>query len=364
MPAHIIKRADCGGTWYLVDGDLIKSLKTKTRRYAEALLRQHQDGKYGLKPVETVGEYYERWIERQIEPLVRKAQRRDYKQHFDCYLLPKFKDVSLLEIRTGDLSDFRVELLRKVKVKTARNIIDASFRAMYRDARGEIDELAGKDPFMDVRWPKVHREPPDPFTVEEQERIIAFFGEHEPFFYAFVRFQFETGARPSESTGLTWMDLDKTASTVRILKSRYLKADNDTKTTKSRRIIKITPELMELLQCLRHPWQKETDKVFINKHGAALSADQFRADYWNRMLEALGIRRRKFYATRHSMITQMVDAGYKLKAIAEYCGTSVTMIEEDYCGSLQLDPTILPRPSEKPLRNMASPTGFEPVLPA
>jgi integrase len=365
MPAHIIKRADCGGTWYLVDGDLIKSLKTKTKRYAEALLRQHQDGKYGLKPVETIGEYYARWIGRQIEPLVRKAQIRDYKQHFTCYLLPKFKDVSLLEIRTGDLVNFQVELLQKGRaVKTVRNIIDASFRAMYRDARAEIDELAGKDPFMDVRWPKARGEPPDPFTADERDRIIAFFGAEEPFYYAFVRLQFETGMRPSESTGLTWLDLDKTASTVRILTSRYLKADNDTKTTRSRRIIKIAPELMELLELLRHPWQKHTDKVFLNKHGAALSADAFRADYWNRVLDALGIRKRGLYKARHTFITEMVKAGYNLKAIAEYCGTSVSRIEENYCGELHLDPTILPRPSEKPLENMASPTGFEPVLPA
>ena len=54
---------------------------------------------------------------------------------------------------------------------------------------------------------------------------------------------------------------------------------------------------MELVQLLRHAWQKDSDKVFINKHGAPLSADAFRADYWNRMLDALGIRKRKFYAT-------------------------------------------------------------------
>ena len=42
MAAHIIKRADCGGTWYLVDGNLVKSLKTKAKRYAEVLLRQYE----------------------------------------------------------------------------------------------------------------------------------------------------------------------------------------------------------------------------------------------------------------------------------------------------------------------------------
>jgi integrase len=365
MPAYIIERADCGGTYYLVDGEHTKSLKTKTKRYAEALLRQYQDGKYNLKPVPTVKEFFDSWIQKKIEPLVRRSLPRDYNQHFDAYVLPRFKDTRLSEVGTKDLTAFQVELLQKgLAVKTARNIIDSSFRALYRDARAEIDELKGKDPFIDIRWPKARREPPDPFMAEERDRIIEFFGVQEPFFYAFVRFQFETGMRPSESTGLTWADLDKQASTVRILTSRYLKADNNTKTTKSRRIIKIAPELMDLLQLLRHPWQKDTDKVFINKHGTGLSADQFRADYWNRMLDALGIRKRKFYATRHTFITQMVDAGYKLKAIAEYCGTSVSRIEENYCGSLQLDPTILPRPSEKPLQNMASPTGFEPVLPA
>jgi hypothetical protein len=59
-------------------------------------------------------------------------------------------------------------------------------------------------------------------------------------------------------------------------------------------------------------------------------------------------------------------AGYNLKAIAEYCGTSVTMIEEDYCGKLELkiQSDDFQRSAAKPLNSMASPTGFEPVLPA
>jgi integrase len=368
MPAHLIKRADCGGTYYLVDGELTKSLKTKTKRYAEALLREYQDGKYRLAPVPTVGAYYERWIERKIEPLCRRAQIRDYRQAFKKHILPRFKDTSLLEIRTGDLSDFQVELLRKgLKVKSARNIIDASFRACYRDARAEIDELAGKDPFMDLRWPKVRREPPDPLTAEERDKVIAYFSEQEPFYYPFVRFQFETGMRPSESTALTWHDLNETASTVRIAKSRNLNTENNTKTSKSYRTIIIVRELMELLQCMRHPWSKDTDHIFLNKHGAPLTSDHFRGDYWNRVLDALGIRKRGFYACRHTFITEMVKKGYNLKAIAQYAGTSTTMIEDNYCGELNLDPndpTIFQRSSEKALSSLASPTGFEPVSPA
>src|SRR5207249_3831005 len=135
--------------------------------------------------------------------------------------LLRFEDVSFLKIKIGDLADFQLELLQKgLKVKSARNVIDASFRAMYRDARAEIDELRGRDPFLDLRWPKVRRDPPDPLNPEERERILTYFANREPFYYPFIRFQFETGCRPSESTALTWADLDQATSTVRVYKSR------------------------------------------------------------------------------------------------------------------------------------------------
>jgi hypothetical protein len=44
----------------------------------------------------------------------------------------------------------------------------------------------------------------------------------------------------------------------------------------------------------------------------------------------VGIRRRKFYATRHSFISWALTRGMNLKALAEYVGTSVAMIEKSY----------------------------------
>lgn len=45
--------------WYLIDGFYNKSLKTKTKRYAEARLRQYLDGKYNLESVRTVQKFYD-----------------------------------------------------------------------------------------------------------------------------------------------------------------------------------------------------------------------------------------------------------------------------------------------------------------
>jgi integrase len=57
---------------------------------------------------------------------------------------------------------------------------------------------------------------------------------------------------------------------------------------------------------------------------------------WGKPLKELGIRHRKFYACRHTTITELVSAGHNLKAIADYCGTSVVMIEQNYCGRVAL----------------------------
>src|SRR5262245_35626738 len=59
MPAHLIWKDDNGKHgYYLADGYLVKSLKTKSKAHAEALLKQYIQGKYNLNPCPTVKEFY------------------------------------------------------------------------------------------------------------------------------------------------------------------------------------------------------------------------------------------------------------------------------------------------------------------
>ena len=72
MPAHL--KQNKFGVFYRVDGYLNKSLKTKTKRYAEARLRQYLDGRYNVGAIPTVQKYYDSWIEQKVPPLVRHSQ--------------------------------------------------------------------------------------------------------------------------------------------------------------------------------------------------------------------------------------------------------------------------------------------------
>jgi hypothetical protein len=55
LAAHIKFRKD-RNSYYLVDGNLIRSLKTEKKGLAQHLLEQYIRGKFGLKPSPTVKE--------------------------------------------------------------------------------------------------------------------------------------------------------------------------------------------------------------------------------------------------------------------------------------------------------------------
>src|SRR5262245_22054982 len=73
-------------------------------------------------------------------PAVRASLTRTYRKHLKRHLRPVFGGKRLDEITRAALLDFRGMLTRSeqergkgLKMKTARDIIDGTFRALYRD---------------------------------------------------------------------------------------------------------------------------------------------------------------------------------------------------------------------------------------
>ena len=65
-----------------------------------------------------------------------------------------------------------------------------------------------------------------------------------------------------------------------------------------------------------------------------------------------------------SFITEAIKCGENPLAVAQYCGTSLAMIQGDCCGTLGLqldyDRTKIEPQAENPLQNMVAGPGFEP----
>ncbi len=143
------------------------------------------------KPI-TVRKFYEEWIEKKKPPFVRVSLQRDYQQNFQRNILPFMGDLELKSVTVDTLESFRIYLVneRKLAVKTARNIIDGSLRAMIRDAGRRLD----RNPFNDLPanwWPRLPQSEPDPYTEQERDAILAYYRNNRPqWAYAFVYFRF------------------------------------------------------------------------------------------------------------------------------------------------------------------------------
>ncbi len=167
-------------------------------------------------------------------------------------------------------------------------------------------------------------------------------------------------ARPFVAAWKPGSDVDLEQGTVSVNKSRNMGTEAATKTANSERIIPVDESLVEILKLLPSR-ELGLTHVFVGKRGEPMSK-KWAEHNWAEPLEKLGIRHRKFYATRHTFITEMVKAGYNLKGIADYAGTSVAMIEADYCARMALAThrTEIAQPTEKPLSGLVAGPGFEP----
>lgn len=357
MPPHLIQRGP-KKIYYLVDGRTVRSLATTVKRYALLQLEKYSRGKLQLDDELTVKEFYDRWIvNMQNNSTLRPSAVRDYVYAFK-YVLPEFGDLPLSQLDAGKLAVFRNKLLRTLSQKSCRNIIDGSFRAMWRAA--SYENLVDRNPFTFLQWAPQVRTEPDPFTSVERDTIIAHFLLRDPFYYPWAFVQFHTGMRPSEASALTWNDVDLEAGTIAIRKSRDMGKTSATKTTGSHRIIPIS-EAVKLVLLLLPSRDLGLSHVFVNKFGRALSK-KWAEHNWSKTLKKLGIRHRKFYATRHTFITEAIKAGDSPVAVAQYCGTSVEMIMKDYCGTVRLlsiDAAKIQHVLEKPFINMVAGPGFE-----
>jgi hypothetical protein len=122
----------------------------------------------------TIGQFYPTWVARKVSPIVRPSRARDYRNHFRTYILPYVADVALQDLSVAHLEELRARLQidRHLGMKTVRNVIDGSLRAMVRDARKA--GLQTGAPFADLEWPRRIVPGPDPFTEDERDRLLEF----------------------------------------------------------------------------------------------------------------------------------------------------------------------------------------------
>jgi integrase len=290
------------------------------------------------KTVRTIRDYYDTWIKRQVAPRVRLNTQLTRQCYFDGLILPRFGDRPLSDtgLTTSDLMDFQAELLRcglrdkPLKISSVKSIILGHFRSMWTEAR-TVDKLITANPFADMKWPETRAGKPDPFTEADRDKVLAYLEKKMSRYYPWVFALFWTGMRPSESTALRVSDVDLEAGTLSLTKSRVRGSDGGTKTAASERTITVMPHVLTVLRKVPRPLhEKAGDFFFLDSKGHGIRHDFWAMNNWSRICKAAKVRPRKFYATRHTFISAALSHGESPLEVAEYCGTSMRMIDRHY----------------------------------
>jgi integrase len=199
-------------------------------------------------------------------------------------------------------------------------------------------KLISSNPFADVDFKPPKTKPIiDPFTPAETLAIIQAF-ESTPH-GNLVKFLFMTGCRSSEAFGLRWQNVNPEF----ILFSEAIVGDirKGTKTGAIRRF-PCNATLCSLLDDMRLS-ANSNDLVFARASGNAINSNDFLNNYWRGRKGRQGIiprlisegkvyRYRPQYNTRHTFITQCIDAGIPIPTVASWVGNSPTIIFKHYCG--------------------------------
>jgi integrase len=164
-----------------------------------------------------------------------------------------------------------------------------------------------------------------PFNSVEVTKIITYFYERYPSYGPFVEFLLFSGVRTGEAVGLRWQDVDLEKRTIAIEQSisrergGYKKIAKRPKTLQSRRILKMSDRIYDLFLRI---WGEilEKDLVFKSSKGYEIDHGNFRNKYWKPSLNELAIPYRKPYATRHTLLSEALEAGLTVPQVAAIAG--------------------------------------------
>jgi len=292
----------------------------------------------------TVRSYYRRWIVEQT-PLVRKALARDYRRHLEGYVLATLGELYLADLKPSDVRALQADLLtRGLSVKTVKNIISGSLRAMIGQATA--DELVTRAVFAGLKWPEWTPPEPDPFTADERSRIVEWFARarfgfpqrpgsrrrtmllHPPF-HAYLHLLFWSGMRPSEASGLMWGDVDLKVGVVHIRRSRHLYGYNAPKTKTARRTVELFPETVRLLHAIKPLHARPDTPVFTSTTETPIEPKSF-SEHFYRAQRALSIRPRGLYCTKDTFVTTALEAGVKIAWLEQQTGVRYETLRKHY----------------------------------
>lgn len=331
-PAPYAKRAaatipNSGGKrkFFTGHGTTERRALADAQRQAAEWLAGYQAGR--VDSTITVRGYLEVWL-RDRAPMRGQAQTVEMHRQSIARLLPAIGNIRLTELDPPTLQRALTALVRKGRAPRTVNLSRSSLSTMLTDARR--DRLITSNPVEDTTPARNDRGPTEPFTAEEAARLLAWSQREQHQDWPIYACLLTYGLRIGEVLGLRWQDVDSTAGTLSVagkvhrLGKGTPQLSDKTKTPQSRRTLPLMPLVTDALA-----WRRErTDSptlIFTGERGQPLSDNTVRKRLY-RTLARYGLPRRKPHASRHAVVTLLIQQGADAATVAAIVGHSSTHV--------------------------------------
>jgi len=289
---------------------------------------------------------------------------QNYESKIIQYIIPFFKDKSFIAIKSIDIKNFQKQLLKKLDVKSVKNIrtplsgifqtaidleiiehnpvSDANSLTDYEKKKKQLEKANKIAKLSEEEIDESYAESKvDPFSETEIKTLIKIIKRDK--LRNYIALSFLLGARPSEMINIRWERVNFEKKYVRILGAitgkETLEERNLNKSISSQRIIYLSDAAIRYFKKQFEITGKDKSYVFLNQHKEMYTDVRAIRKSFALALKSSGIRRRRLYDLRHSfasinlseerlpliLISQMMghkDASITLQKYSAYISSS------------------------------------------
>lgn len=251
-----------------------------------------------------------------------KSVQVDYISKAKRLILPYFKGYELSEIKPLDIEKWQGIILKNYSTTTAKrlkNILNMALQKAY------LNNIISKNPLTLVDSFRIIHSKKEPYSVDEMIKILT---HAQGWLRVFLHIAFTTGLRTGELMALRWSDIDYDKRIININRS-ITKGEikNSSALKNHNRVVVLADYLVGILK----NYDSRSEWLFPSRTGEPYSESKAIAKhYFKPLLERIGVEYRTLYATRHTFISLLRNAGVSREFVAELAGHSEAVSDKHY----------------------------------
>lgn len=261
----------------------------------------------------TIQEALKDWLKRN-ESKYELSTLRGYNSAIFHHLIPQFGTFKIADLSVIQIKEWLAKLTCSNKRK---NNVLIPLRRLYEEMY--LDEIIDKNPLDRIKNLTVSPREPEPFSLNEIEKILSQLEGQER---NLIQFAFWSGLRTSELIALTWQDIEFEKNRFYVRRAKVRGFLKDTKTSSGRRTVELQAEAKQaLLNQYTYTGPANGDIFHDSRNNQPWKNDQgIRKVVWTPALKKAEVKYREPYQTRHTFASMLLSNGQNPMDVAAQMG--------------------------------------------